>query len=127
MAKVSNKTTPRDTEKATIIKIVAGTYGVSARAVYRIVKGERKNKAILTTHEELKNILQMSRQRIAEKALIVKKLSEMYELSKRQIYRIINGDQENEAVLNSYMYMQEGIDGLSSQLLDAVKKLVPIN
>lgn len=127
MAKIPNNPKGRNAEKAAIVKIVSETYGVSGRQVYRIINGERKNELLKITFEEIQNILQMAKKRSSQTASIVERISLIHKKSKRQVYRIISGEQTNDEVLSSFMFMQEGVDGLNNELLEAVKKLVPIN
>lgn len=61
--------------------------------------------------------------RSAEKAAIVAKTAEIRGVSIRQVYRVISGDQENEAVFSTYMTLLEEFN----KLPDAVRQLVPFN
>jgi hypothetical protein len=122
-----NKKRNRDVEKAAIVKIVADIYHISRRHIYRIINGENKNRAVELTFKEINNILEMARHREAEVAAIVKIVAQKHKISKRQVYRIRDGENINEKVLASYMFMKEGIHDLSNQLLVSVNKLVPFN
>ncbi len=59
--------------------------------------------------------------RDAEKAARVKKTAKLTGVTTKQVYRVINGDQKNEAVLLTYMEFSEG----ENLLLEAVKRAVP--
>lgn len=61
--------------------------------------------------------------RSAEKAAIVAKTAGITGVSIRQVYRVISGDQENEAVFSTYMTLLEEFN----KLPDAVRQLVPFN
>lgn len=54
MAKSSNKTIVRDSEKSFLVKKVAEMHKVSARYVYYILNGERDNDEIFKTYMDLK-------------------------------------------------------------------------
>lgn len=69
-----------------------------------------------------KNITKKNR-RSPEKAALVAKTSEITGVSMRQVYRVLSGEQENEAVFSIYMTLLEEF----SKLPDAVRQLVPFN
>jgi predicted regulator of amino acid metabolism with ACT domain len=58
--------------------------------------------------------------RDSEKATRVKKVAELTGVSPRQVYRVIRGDESNDAVLRVYMQLTEG----ENLLLQAVKETV---
>lgn len=59
--------------------------------------------------------------RDSEKASLVHKVSRLTGVSVRQVYRVINGESENEDVMRCYMELAEG----ENKLLLAVKELIP--
>jgi hypothetical protein len=54
MAKYSNKTIVRDSEKSFLVKKVADMHNVSPRYVYYILNGERENDEIFKTYMDFK-------------------------------------------------------------------------
>jgi hypothetical protein len=58
-----------------------------------------------------------------EKAATVKKVAAIHHVEPAFVYMVLRGDRNNEAILSTYMLLQEG----SNDLLNAVKKLVPFN
>ncbi|MFN4248931.1 MAG: hypothetical protein ACK4EY_14485 [Flavipsychrobacter sp.] len=61
--------------------------------------------------------------RNTEQAAIVHKVARLAGVSKRQVYRVINGEQINEKIMTAYMELLEG----EASLLEAVKKAVPFD
>lgn len=73
-----------------------------------------------------------TRTRDAVKAARVKKVNKITGVSERQIYRVINGEQENEEVVEVFMELTEREEQVfedirTNRLLEAVKDLVPFN
>lgn len=68
-------------------------------------------------------VLNKTKQRSAEQAFMVAETARLTRKSTRQVYRVINGDSENEAVMRTYMYLAEGTNTLIKQ----AKELVPFN
>lgn len=62
--------------------------------------------------------------RDSENATRVKRTAELCRVSTRTVERVINGDQKNEEVLSTYMFLAEGEKNL---LIQAIEKLIPIN
>jgi hypothetical protein len=67
--------------------------------------------------------MEKTKKRDSAKAARVQKVANMAGVSIRQVYRVINGDQDNEDILSAYMELLEG----ENQLLVAVKELIPFN
>lgn len=65
--------------------------------------------------------MEKSKTRDIQKAARVQKVAEITGYSKRQVQRVINGDQENEMIMRTYMEIAEG----ENLLLQQVKLLVP--
>ena len=61
--------------------------------------------------------------RDSEVATRVKRTAELTGVDVRSVYRVLNGQQQNEKVLGIYMQLQEG----ENLLLQAVKELIPFN
>lgn len=59
--------------------------------------------------------------RDTEKAALVAKVARICRVTKRQVYRVISGDQDNEQIINAYMTLLEG----ECALVEAVRKAVP--
>jgi response regulator of citrate/malate metabolism len=57
------------------------------------------------------------------KAAKVKMTADIHRVSTRQVYRVIEGRQKNEKIIDVYMQLDEGIN----LLIEAVKKEVPFN
>jgi hypothetical protein len=62
--------------------------------------------------------------RDSEKAIRVKRTADIHGVTVGQVYKVIRGEQVNEEILNTYMFLSEGEESL---LLQAVKNLVPFN
>lgn len=67
--------------------------------------------------------MEKRKHRDAETAARVKRIAEMFGISKRQVRRVISGDSSNEAVLRAYMEMAEG----ENLLIQEVKTIVQFN
>jgi len=65
--------------------------------------------------------MEKTRKRDSETAARVNKVADITGVTPRSVYRIIKGEQENEAVMTAYMEMTEG----EKCLVEAVKQLVP--
>ena len=67
-------------------------------------------------------ILRKTKPRDPVIAARVKRTSELIGVSPRQVYRVIQGEQQNEKIMDTYMFLMEGEENL---LIEAVKKAVP--
>ena len=67
--------------------------------------------------------MRKTRGRDTIKAARVIKTADVTGVSKRQVRRVIEGDQKNDKILEVYMEIEEG----ENLLLEAVKKAVPFN
>jgi hypothetical protein len=79
----------------------------------------------ITAENDTKNtqLLGVGIKRSAFNAAIVAQVAQLLGLSKRQVYYVLNGSRENQAVFNCYMTILEG----NNQLIEEVKKLVPFD
>lgn len=57
------------------------------------------------------------------RAAIVAEVAEMHGVTKRQVYRVINGERDNDKVMASYMTLLEN----KNELLNSVRKIVQFN
>lgn len=69
--------------------------------------------------------------RDAKKAFLVKKVAEKHGVTKDLVYKVLNGDRENEAILTDFMNLKETIDNAIETLQDnplmhAVRRAVPL-
>lgn len=62
-----------------------------------------------------------------KKALRVKTTAELTGVSPNYVNKILRGDRENEAVVETYMTLVEIEPYYENALIEAVKKLVPFN
>jgi len=74
--------------------------------------------------------MRIPKNRDAEKASRIKKVSRITGVSERQVYRVLAGDQTNEEVLATYMDLlekeKEAFEAArENHLLSAVKELIP--
>lgn len=67
--------------------------------------------------------LNKTNKRDIERAAIIKKTADLHNISRRQVHRILNGENENKAVVETFMFLFEG----ENQLLQAAQNLVPFN
>lgn len=61
--------------------------------------------------------------RSTKRAAKVAEVAAITGVSKRHVYRVLSGDQENEEVLSVYMFLHEG----ENKLLQAAKQLLPFD
>lgn len=66
------------------------------------------------------------------KTILVKTIADKYGITERSVYRVLAGDQENQAVFDDYMNLREEQEQRlaiyqNTPLLNAVKELVPFN
>lgn len=62
------------------------------------------------------------------RALIVKKIAERHRVTPDYVYKVTDGTRTNEEILSSYMELSETIkDVFDNDLVNAVKKLIPLN
>lgn len=67
--------------------------------------------------------LRYPKKRSARRAALVEVAAELRGVSPRQVQRVLAGDQNNEAVVTTFMELNEGFE----KLIGEVKKLVPFN
>ena len=58
-----------------------------------------------------------------ERADLVKKTATICVVSTNLVYKVLNGDRNNEEVFSTYMFLMEG----GNALVEEAKKLVPFN
>lgn len=69
------------------------------------------------------NKLNKTNKRDTERAAIILKTADLHKISKRQVRRILDGENQNKEVLETFMFLSEG----QNKLVEAAKKLVPFN
>lgn len=72
----------------------------------------------------MQKIISNNRRRDSEKAIRVKRTADLVGCSTGQVYKVIRGEQVNQEILTTYMFLSEGEENL---LLQAVKKAIPFN
>lgn len=65
--------------------------------------------------------MEKPKKRDSVKTTLVAQTAEICGVSKRQVYRVLDGQQDNDQIMMVYMELRQG----SQELVEAVKQLVP--
>lgn len=69
--------------------------------------------------------MEKTRKRDTERAARIIKTARIAGVSEKSVRRVLNGEQENEYVLDVYMALAEEDEKIENELIEAVKELIP--